>query len=410
LGVIETRHLRVLRAVSRTGSFSAAARELGCTQPAVSQQMKALELAAGTPLVVRAGRETRLTEAGEALTRHAAGILAGLTAAEEEVAALAGLRAGRVRLVSFPSGSSTFVPGAVARMRAEYPSASVSLEEVEPPRSVEMLRSGECEVVLAFRYLEQLGYPEDLAGSAEAAPVAPAARPAAGVGGAGRADGSEGLSALERPDPGDGSRSLEQPDPGDGSRCLDGVAGRRGPVAGEEPGGGGRGGEWDDLVVRPLHTDRLVGLVPSGHRLAGATTAEDAADGPQAAFSGGAGEPDGIMRGRPVRIAEFAGERWIAGCPRCRRHLVGVCESEGFTPRVEYVTDDYPAVAGLVGAGLGVAMLPERALRSIRPEGVAVIEVRPAIRREVVALTLPELARVPAVDGMLAQLTYSARG
>src|SRR5690349_22552512 len=100
--VIEARHLRVLRAVAATGSFSAAGRELGCTQPAVSQQMKALETSVGTPLLVRSGREMRLTQAGEGLVRHASGILAGLTAAEDEVAAIAGLRAGRVRLVSFP--------------------------------------------------------------------------------------------------------------------------------------------------------------------------------------------------------------------------------------------------------------------------------------------------------------------
>lgn len=47
--MIEARHLRVLRAVAATGSFSAAGRELGCTQPAVSQQMKALEASVGTP-------------------------------------------------------------------------------------------------------------------------------------------------------------------------------------------------------------------------------------------------------------------------------------------------------------------------------------------------------------------------
>ncbi|WP_159063118.1 LysR family transcriptional regulator, partial [Streptomyces scabiei] len=75
--MIEARHLRVLRAVAATGSFSAAGRALGCTQPAVSQQMKALESSVGTPLLVRTGRETRLTQAGEALVRHAAGILAG---------------------------------------------------------------------------------------------------------------------------------------------------------------------------------------------------------------------------------------------------------------------------------------------------------------------------------------------
>ncbi|MEU5807994.1 LysR family transcriptional regulator [Streptomyces sp. NPDC047718] len=296
--MIEARHLRVLRAVADTGSFSAAARELGCTQPAVSQQMKALEQSAGTPLLIRAGREMRLTQAGAALVRHAAGILAGLTAAEEEVAAIAGLRAGRVRLVSFPSGSSTLVPTALAAMRAAHPGTRISLVEAEPPRSVEMLRDGDCDVALAFRY----------AGTAAAA-------------------------------------------------------------------------EWDDLVVRPLLTDRLVGLVPEGHRLAGAER---------------------------LGMAELAEEPWIAGCPRCRRHLVEVCEGVGFTPRIDFATDDYPAVAGLVGAGLGVAVLPELALESVRAKGVSTLTVEPAVEREVVALTLPDLARVPAVAETLAELERAA--
>lgn len=150
--MLEARHLRVLRAVAATGSFSAAGRELGCTQPAVSQQMKALETSVGTPLLIRTGREMRLTQAGEALVRHGAGILAGLTAAEEEVAAIAGLRAGRVRLVSFPSGSSTLVPTALAALRAAHPGTRVSLEEAEPPNSVDLLREGDCDVALAFRY------------------------------------------------------------------------------------------------------------------------------------------------------------------------------------------------------------------------------------------------------------------
>jgi molybdate transport repressor ModE-like protein len=299
--MIEARHLRVLRAVARTGSFSAAARELGCTQPAVSQQMKALEHSAGTPLLVRGSREMRMTEAGEALVRHAVGILAGLTAAEEEVAAIAGLRAGRVRLASFPSGSSTLVPSAVAAMRSQYPGTKVSLEEAEPPRSVEMLRAGDCDITLAFRYVDL-------------------------------------------------------------------------PTPAEE--------SWDDLVVRPLLTDRLVGVVPDGHALA--------------------------VGRRPVDIGELAEEQWIAGCPRCRRHLVEVCERAGFTPRIDFATDDYPAVVGLVAAGLGVAVLPELALESVRPKGVAVVEVRPAVQREVVALTLPDLAHVPAVDMMLGRLALAA--
>ncbi|WP_374986237.1 LysR family transcriptional regulator [Streptomyces fradiae] len=294
--MIEARHLRVLRAVAATGSFSAAARELGCTQPAVSQQMKALEASAGTPLLIRTGREMRLTQAGEALVRHAAGILAGLTAAEEEVAAIAGLRAGRVRLVSFPSGSSTLVPTALAALRAAHPGTRVSLVEAEPPRSVEMLREGDCDIALAFRYA-------------------------------------------------------------------------------------GGGAEWDDLVVRPLLTDRLVGLVPEGHRLAGADA---------------------------VAIGDLAGEPWIAGCPRCRRQLVEVCEGAGFTPRIDFATDDYPAVVGLVGAGLGVAVLPELAVESVRPRGARTVAVEPPVEREIVALTLPDLAQVPAVAATLDRLAEAA--
>lgn len=296
--MIEARHLRVLRAVAATGSFSAAGRELGCTQPAVSQQMKALETSVGTPLLVRSGREMRLTQAGEALVRHAAGILAGLTAAEEEVAAIAGLRAGRVRLVSFPSGSSALVPTALAALRAAHPGTRVSLEEAEPPESVEKLRAGDCDIALAFRY-------ED-------------------------APGAE---------------------------------------------------EWSDLVVRPLLADRLVALVPERHRLA---------------------------RAQSLAIGELAREPWIAGCPRCRGRLVEVCEAAGFTPRIDFATDDYPAVAGLVGAGLGVAVLPELAIESVRPRGARAVTLEPAVRREVVALTLPDLAQVPAVAATLEQLARAA--
>ncbi|MFI0721508.1 LysR family transcriptional regulator [Streptomyces sp. NPDC021224] len=295
--MMEARHLRVLRAVARGGSFSAAARALGCTQPAVSQQMKALEQSAGTPLLVRGPREMRLTQAGEALVRHADGILAGLTAAEEEIAAIAGLRAGRVRLASFPSGTATLVPGAVAEMRAAHPGTEISLVEAEPPRSVELLRAGDCDIALAFRYADL-------------------------------------------------------------------------PTPAEE--------SWDDLVVRPLLSDPLVCVVPPGHRLA----REQAA----------------------AELSHLAGERWIAGCPRCRGHLVELCERAGFTPRIDFATDDYPAVVGLVAAGLGVTVLPRLALESVRARGVVAVGLGEGVRREVVALTLPDLAQVPAVDVMLGRL------
>lgn len=149
-------------------------------------------------------------------------------------------------------------------------------------------------------------------------------------------------------------------------------------------------GDWSDLVVRPLLDDPLVGLLPAGHRLA-----------------------DRDER-RPVNLAELAGEQWIAGCPQCRGHLVELCVGAGFEPRIDFATDDYPAVVGLVAAGLGVAVLPGLALAAVRRDAVAAVPVHagpagPAVR-EVVALTLPDLAEVPAVALMLDRLASVAAG
>jgi molybdate transport repressor ModE-like protein len=323
--MIDARHLRVLRAVARTGSFSGAARELGYTQPAVSQQMKALEKSVGTRLVARVGRGVQLSEAGQVLVRHAAGILAGLAAAEEEVAAIAGLRAGRVRLVSFPTASSTLVPPAVAQLRAAEPGVRVSLTEAEPPESLAMLRGGDCEIALAFRYPGRptgVQLPAEVPGSRRQARAEATVQAAASAAAA----------------------------------------------------------DWSDLKVRRLLDDRLVAVVPTAHPLAGR------------------GAPD------PVDLAELAEEQWIAGCPQCRGHLVELCEEAGFTPGIDFATDDCPAVFGLVAAGLGVAVLPELALRAVRPNGVAVLPLASGVYREVVALTVPDLTAVPAVALMLDRL------
>ena len=79
--------------------------------------VRRLEQRTGTVLVERYGRQVRLTEAGQVLARHAVGVLAALDAAEEEITAIAGLRAGRVRLQAFPSSSATLVPKALAILR-----------------------------------------------------------------------------------------------------------------------------------------------------------------------------------------------------------------------------------------------------------------------------------------------------
>src|SRR5215469_13295016 len=85
-------------------------------------------------------------------------------------------------------------------------------------------------------------------------------------------------------------------------------------------------------------------------------------------------------------LAAYAGSRWIAGCERCRAHLVRQCESAGFTPRISFTTDDYLAVQALVAAGLGVTTLPGLCLRAARHPGVVTAPLAGA-RRHVFAMT-----------------------
>ncbi|MFP8885185.1 LysR family transcriptional regulator [Streptomyces mangrovi] len=150
--MFDSRHIRTFHEVVRTGSYSAAARSLGYTQPAITQQMKALERTVGTPLFLRAGRRMRLTEAGEALSRHAGVILGSMEAAQRQMTALTRLRAGRVRVCAFPSAGATLVPEALARLAADHPGVRVELQESEPPESLDRVVRGECDITLAFTY------------------------------------------------------------------------------------------------------------------------------------------------------------------------------------------------------------------------------------------------------------------
>jgi DNA-binding transcriptional LysR family regulator len=150
--MIDAAGLRVMRAIADEGSFTGAALALGYSQPAISQMVRRLEQRTGTVLVERVGRNVRLTEAGQVLARHAVGVLSALDAAEEEVAAIAGLRAGRVRLMAFPSSSATLVPHALALVKRRFPDVKVTFTEAEPPESLAALRAGECDLAVAFAY------------------------------------------------------------------------------------------------------------------------------------------------------------------------------------------------------------------------------------------------------------------
>lgn len=299
---LDVASLRVLQAIAEHGTLTAAAAALGTSQPAVSQHVKRMERRLGTALLDRTGRTVRLTEAGRVLARHGEAVGAAVRAANAQVAALTGLRSGVVRVAAFPSSSATLLPVALAALRRDHPGLTVTFDEVEPPASLHQLRTGACDLALAFSY------------------------------------------------PGT--------DLGRGADDLDG------------------------LVTRQLLSDPTFVVLPDGHRLA---------------------------TGARLELDDLAEETWIAGCPRCRGHLLASCEAQGFAPRIDYATDDYSTVLGLVAAGLGVALLPGLVRPYARRHPGVVVRSVGTYPRQVHAVTTPDLLRVPAVAAVLAALEAAAR-
>jgi DNA-binding transcriptional LysR family regulator len=150
--MLDVRRMKVLREVAARGSFSAAAEALSFTQSAISQHVAALERETGTKLVDRSPRGVRLTEAGRALVAHADAILARIEAAEEELAAIKGLRGGRLRLACFQSAGATLVPRAVAEFHERHPDVDLSMIEAEPDDAREPLRSGDIDLALVYDF------------------------------------------------------------------------------------------------------------------------------------------------------------------------------------------------------------------------------------------------------------------
>jgi DNA-binding transcriptional LysR family regulator len=290
--------MRVVKAIADEGSITGAAAALGYSQPAVSQQLKRLEQRLGVALIERVGRTVRLTEAGRILARHAPAVTTALDAAAGELAELRGLRAGRVRLVGFPSASPTVIPRLLADLAAHQPGISVTYIEAEPPEAVEAVREDRADIALTFSY------------------------------------------------------------PGDR----------------DDPHGSSARG----LSVRTVGSDDLLAVLPLGH--------------PASA-------------GSDIDVSVLADEKWIAGCPRCRGHLLELCARAGFEPHIAFETDNFVAVEGLVAQGIGVATLPRMAVASFpQLPGVVTLPLPPAEARTIHVVTAHGADRVPAVRATLAAI------
>jgi DNA-binding transcriptional LysR family regulator len=287
--MLDVRRMRVLREVALQGSFSAAAEALSFTQSAVSQQIAALEREAGTVLVQRSARGVKLTEAGEALVRHADAVLARLAEAEAELEAIAGLRGGRLRLAAFESAGATLMPLAIADFSQRHPAVELSMTLGEPEHTEPQLKSGDVDLALGF-----------------------------------------------------GSR-LQQAD--------------------------------DGIERHFLVEDPMLLVLPRDHPLAAK---------------------------RNLRLADLADEAWIGGpqdC-ECNRLIYGACSRAGYDPRIAFETDDYAAVQGFVAAGVGVSLIAELGLTTIRDDIVVRDLGRETPVRRIYAATSAGY-RTPATMAML---------
>lgn len=134
--------LRVVQQAAASGSFSAAALEMGYAQSAVSRQIAAVEAAVGAPLFERVARGVRPTEAGTVLVEHAAAVFAALDAAEAAVARTRERLDGRLVLAAIPVAMSVLVPRAIARLSTSNPGLEISLHEASTPVVIERVRHG----------------------------------------------------------------------------------------------------------------------------------------------------------------------------------------------------------------------------------------------------------------------------
>jgi DNA-binding transcriptional LysR family regulator len=151
-GMFDLSQIRVLREVAERGSFSAAADALDYTQSAVSKQIAALERQAGLTLIERAVRPCRPTDAGLVLLSHAEQAFSHLAAAEQALEAIAGLRAGTLRLGTFASAGATIVVPAIAAFHERHPRIHLSLIETDPREAIALVRTGELDLAVIHDY------------------------------------------------------------------------------------------------------------------------------------------------------------------------------------------------------------------------------------------------------------------
>jgi molybdate transport repressor ModE-like protein len=149
---LDVGRLRLLREVELRGSIAAAAREVGLTPSAVSQQLSILEREAGTPLLDRSPRGVLLTGAGQALVGRARSILQLLEEARADLDRLTGELSGHIRIGTVASAAAALVSPAAIRLAAEHAALELTVSVAEPGRSIDQLLEGDLDIAVVDVY------------------------------------------------------------------------------------------------------------------------------------------------------------------------------------------------------------------------------------------------------------------
>ncbi len=146
--------LRTFLTVSRLGSLTEAARELGTTQPTVSLQIKTLSSEVRAPLLERRGRGVRLTPIGEAMCAYAREVLEGLRALQQEASVFQGGQVGSISVGASATVGGYLLPPILSRFRGQFPKVQIFLQVDSPEHLFRDLLANELD--LAFSIEVQL--------------------------------------------------------------------------------------------------------------------------------------------------------------------------------------------------------------------------------------------------------------
>jgi DNA-binding transcriptional LysR family regulator len=149
--MLDPRRLLTFREVALQRSFSRAAESLSLSQPAVSQQIAALERQLGTPLLERRPGGLELTAAGRLALDHAESVAAHLARADTQLAELVSAERRRLRVGAFPSALATVVPAAIARLVEAEPELEADVREGRNAQLAAAVRDGELHVAVLFQ-------------------------------------------------------------------------------------------------------------------------------------------------------------------------------------------------------------------------------------------------------------------